>query len=113
MKTRETSRGRRAWQPLLPRSANTEQLLSHLDLDAALSASLQHHAAAEALQECPGHGQCTALRGDGGGGKENTVMLFRVSSFLSFFILIFGCMETAGNVLLFEKEFFGLLPFPL
>lgn len=40
-------------------------------------------------------------------------MLFRVSSFLSFFILIFGCMETAGNVLLFEKEFFGLLAFPL
>lgn len=112
MKTRETSRGRRAWLPLLPRSANTEQLLFHLDLDAALSASLQHHAAAEVLQECPGHGQCTALRGDGG-GKENTVMLFRVSSFLSFFILIFGCMETAGNVLLFEKEFFGLLPFPL
>lgn len=86
MKTRETSRGRRAWQPLLPRSANTEQLLSHLDLDAALSASLQHHAAAEALQERPGHGQCTALRGDGGGeGKHCYVVQSELFSFFLHF----------------------------
>lgn len=55
MKTRETSRGRRAWQPLLPRSANTEQLLSHLDLDVGFSASLEHHGGVEMLHQCSGH----------------------------------------------------------